>query len=304
MSANSGLPLRAFRTLLVALPLAGLGACDWFTDFKNQPKLEPWEPPSQDVADTTHAPRGQPQYSVPVTGTQLAGYQVSYGALPGVVDSVGRAVTNPTPISPASLANGRKHYQINCAVCHGDEGYGNGPATRGYGVPGIGIGKGSNADTRYTDGYIYAMMRNGRGLMPTYNRIEEMDRWDVVNYLRALQGKVENSAGVGPVGYPGQNGATVPGYSATAPTRPAPFWRPPASAGGVARPSLTEPAPAGEVRTPAEAAGQTPAPGGASPAQPNTTSTPPSGTVTPSPSAAPAAPTPRGAGSAPAGGRS
>ena len=33
------------------------------------------------------------------------------------------------------------------------------------------------------------MIRNGRGLMPTYNRIEEPDRWDIVNYLRAIQGK-------------------------------------------------------------------------------------------------------------------
>ena len=265
MSANPTQTLRApvprpFRTLLVALPLAGLGACDWFTDFKHQPKLEPWEPPSQQLSDTVHAPRGQPQYSVPVTGTQLAGYQISYGALPGVVDSIGRATTNPTPVSPASLANGRKHYQINCAVCHGDEGYGNGPATRGYGIPGIGIGKGSNADVRYSDGYIYGMMRNGRGLMPTYNRIEEMDRWDVVNYLRALQGKVPNTAGVGPVGYPGQNGSTVPGYSATAPTRPAPQWRDARGPLGAARPGGNAPAAAGEVRTAAEALGQQGAP--------------------------------------------
>ena len=40
-----------------------------------------------------------------------------------------------------------------------------------------------------SDGYIWGMIRNGRGLMPPYNRIEEMDRWDVVNYLRGLQGK-------------------------------------------------------------------------------------------------------------------
>ena len=264
MTANpnppASLTVRALRTLALVLPLLALGACDWFTDFKNQPKLEPWEPVSQDVNDTTHAPRGQPQYSVPVTGTALAGYQISYAAFPGVVDSIGRAVTNPTPPSPASLANGRKHYQVNCAVCHGDLGQGNGPATRGYGLPGIGIGRGSNADLRYTDGYIYGMMRNGRGLMPPYNRVEEMDRWDVVNYIRAIQGKIPNTAGEGPVGYPGQNGATVPGYSATAPTRPAPFWRPARSTAGIERPAVPAPAPAGEVRTPADAQGQAPPP--------------------------------------------
>jgi hypothetical protein len=82
----------------------------------------------------------------------------------------------------------------------------------------------------------------------------------VVNYLRALQGKVPNGAGVGPVGYPGQNGATVPGYSATAPTRPAPHFRDPRGPMGSARPGGNAPAAAGEVRTPAEAAGQQGAP--------------------------------------------
>ncbi|MDF1503483.1 cytochrome c, partial [Roseisolibacter sp. H3M3-2] len=212
------------RLLALAALLPLLGACDWFTDFKNQPRIEAWEPVSQQIGDTVHAPRGQPAFAVPVTGTQLAGYQIGYGAFPGVIDSIGRAVTNPTAPSEASLANGRKQYQINCAVCHGDAGQGDGPATKnGYGMPGINI-VGAGTQGR-TDGYLYGMMRNGRGLMPSYNRIEEMDRWDVVNYVRALQGRVPNSAGVGPTGYPGQNGTTVPGHSQTAPTRPAPFFR-------------------------------------------------------------------------------
>jgi hypothetical protein len=46
-----------------------------------------------------------------------------------------------------------------------------------------------------SDGYLFGMMRNGRGLMPTYNRIEETDRWDVVNYLRALQSGAQVAAG-------------------------------------------------------------------------------------------------------------
>jgi mono/diheme cytochrome c family protein len=238
-------------TLVAVVPM--LGACDWFTDFKQQPRIEPWEPASQMDGDTIHAPRGQPQYSDPVTGTFVAGYQVGYGALPGVIDSIGRLAVNPTSPSPASLANGRKYYQINCAVCHGDQGVGNGPATQNnYGMPGISIV--SDMTKGRPDGYIYGMMRNGRGLMPSYNRIEEMDRWDVENYVRALQGRIPNTAGVGPVGYPGQNGATVPGYTASAPTRPAPMYRAAGTPGGAT------PTPAGE--TPAA----TPTTPGAAPA--------------------------------------
>ena len=210
--------LSRYALAVAALPLL-FGACSWFTDFKRQPKIDPWE----SEADTV-ATRGNPQMSVPVTGTAVAGFQVSRQALPATIDSMS-AIPNPTPVSDVSLANGRKYYQINCAVCHGDQGLGNGPATR-YGMPGIGIGAGSNAATRYSDGYIYGMIRNGRGLMPTYDRIEEGDRWDVVNYLRALQGRVPNTAGVGPVGYPGQTGAALPGYTQMGPTRPAPYLKP------------------------------------------------------------------------------
>jgi hypothetical protein len=60
--------------------------------------------------------------------------------------------------------------------------------------------------------------------MPNYNRIEEEDRWDVVNYLRALQGRIPGVvADTSPAGYPGENGAFVPGATRTAPTRPAPY---------------------------------------------------------------------------------
>ncbi len=241
------------RLVFAAALLPALGACDWFTDFKNQPKIEPWEPTSQLDSDTTHPPRPNPQLSVPVSGTFVAGYQISYRPFPGVIDSIANAVTNPTPVSPASLLNGRKYFQVNCVPCHGDLAQGNGPATL-YGMPGISL---VNARVRgFKDGYIYGMMRNGRGLMPTYNRIEEMDRWDVVNYIRALEGVVPNTAGTGPLGYPGQNGATVPGYTATAPTLPAPTWREPrGAAGGMSATTMT-PGYAGEVRSAAMVLGE------------------------------------------------
>lgn len=214
----------ARRSTLAALPLI-LAACSWFTDFKEQPKIDPWE--SQ--ADTIPM-RGNPQMSVPVTGTFVAGFQVSHQPLPATIDSMS-GIANPTPPSDSSLANGHKYYQINCAVCHGDRGMGDGPATK-YGMPGINLTM--DFTKNRTDGYIYGMMRNGRGLMPTYDRIEEMDRWDVVNYVRGLQGKLGREVPVGPVGYPGQTGDAVPGYSRTAPTRPAPFVKPtPLNTGGV-----------------------------------------------------------------------
>jgi hypothetical protein len=66
------------------------------------------------------------------------------------------------------------------------------------------------------------MIRNGRGLMPSYDRIGELDRWDVVNYLRGLQGKYTVETGA--VGLPGETGDKVPGPSQMGPTRPVPYY--------------------------------------------------------------------------------
>lgn len=215
--------LRRAAVAALVLPLAG---CDWFTDFKDQPRIEPWESyalaDTNGVVDTAAAARipyrGQPMYSVPTTGRVAPALAVSYFPAPPQLDSMGAMLTNPVAPDSASLDRGRKHYQINCAVCHGLDGNGRGPVTA-YGMPAIAI---TGAQTQgYPDGYLFGIIRNGRGLMPTYNRIEEMERWDVVNYVRGLQGRYAVPTTPPPV--PGEGGASVPGASSTAPTRPAPY---------------------------------------------------------------------------------
>lgn len=226
------------RPLLIVSIVASLGACkqvsNVFSDFRDQPRIEPWEA-EYAGNDTTPFRPGESDstfvaYSVPITGNTVPGYVVSYngsmtsgpGAAPNpaVIDSMA-SVPNPHQPNARSLDNGRKHYQINCAVCHGVAGMGNGPAVR-FGVPAPNlltpITKGR------TDGYLYGMIRNGRGLMPNYVRIEDADRWDVVNYVRALQGSIPGvQADTSPAGYPGENGQMVPGVTRTAPTRAAPY---------------------------------------------------------------------------------
>jgi len=206
------------RSLAVVL-LLPLTACEWFTDFKRQPSLWTWE---ADKNDSTKPSRGNPQFSVPTNGMAVAGYQVSYGAFPLTIDSMA-AIANPVPAGDSSLANGRMYYQINCAVCHGDRGMGDGTATK-FGMAGISIV--TDLTKARTDGYVFGMIRNGRGLMPPYNRIEERDRWDVVNYVRALQGAGGGTVAVGPLAAPGVTGDKVPGPTALGPQKPAPFFKP------------------------------------------------------------------------------
>ncbi|MDQ6828403.1 MAG: cytochrome c [Gemmatimonadota bacterium] len=217
---------------LFALPLVAMlmSGCEWFTDFKDQPKVEPWEAEwtmrdsaGKHVVSHLIPFRGNPQMSVPITGTSVAGYQISYSNSIATIDSF-TPIPNPTPVSPASLENGRKYYQINCAVCHGSNGSARSQMLTKYMYPvpslltPVTMGR--------SDGYLFGMIRNGRGMMPTYDRIEEMDRWDVVNYVRALQGKAGAAPDTSRAGYPGQNGAAVPSYTVTSPTRPSPYNNP------------------------------------------------------------------------------
>ena len=167
-------------------------------------------------------PRGNPQGSMPMFGGSPPDFVVSYGRFPLTIDSMS-SMRNPTAPSDSSIANGHKYYAINCAVCHGDTGDGNGGVTQ-FNFPKISL-RNESALAR-SDGYIYGMIRNGRGLMPSYNRIEHMDRWDVVNYIRGLQGRLGRTVPTGPVGTPGEAGDKVPGPTVTAPTRPSPHYRP------------------------------------------------------------------------------
>ena len=107
-------------------------------------------------------------------------------------------------------------------MCHGALGAGDGPVTK-FGLPVLPIGAGTNAASKLSDGYVFAIIRNGRGLMPSYNRIEERDRWDLINYLRQIQRG--GPPGAAP-GIPGQTGRLLPGATQTAPTVPAPHARP------------------------------------------------------------------------------
>ena len=211
---------------MCSLLVAATG-CEWFTDFKRQPHVATWESWRADSLGV----RGAPQGSVPTDGTAMPSFMVSYSPSIGALDSLS-GIPNPVPVSEASLAAGRMQFQINCAVCHGDNADGQGTATR-YGFPAINL-QIETAKAR-SDGYIFGMIRNGRGLMPPYNRIEERDRWDVVNYLRALQGRV---TGVpferGPLARPGVNGDKVPGPSTLGPNRAIPYR--PTAAEGTTRP--------------------------------------------------------------------
>lgn len=217
--------VRMPRLALLVFPLLlSVGGCeDWLTDFKQQPSVGTWQKFATDSTGETTPFRGNPQGSVPVTGVAVASWQVSYDALPGTIDSLSGLV-NPVAPDARSLENGHKAFEINCSVCHGSLGDGDGGMRQLSPMYGFSPSLLTAVTEGRTDGYLFGMMRNGRGLMPSQNRIPEHDRWDVVNYIRGLQGRYP--VVTGPVGFPGQTGTALPGHSAVGPTVPASHVKP------------------------------------------------------------------------------
>jgi len=176
-------------TLVLVLG-SGLGCWEqiddgnWFPQMKRQPTFQAFE----------RVPyRDQDQGFVPPEGTVPVGWSdvPDVATLPIAEQEI---VANPVAFSFKSLERGAELYNRYCVTCHGADGGGNGP------VAGLPFGKGPfglvlpiggpmSVAKAFSDGHIYTTISLGRGRMPSYQRILPEDRWNVVNYVRQLNGQ-------------------------------------------------------------------------------------------------------------------
>ena len=103
----------------------------------------------------------------------------------------GKKMKNPVASSPESIKAGQALFQKNCRFCHGADAKGNGPmAPEGTHPSNLTDDK---WDRGSTDGEIFLVIRDGAGpkfeMKGFKSKMSETDIWNVVNYLRSLQGK-------------------------------------------------------------------------------------------------------------------
>lgn len=95
-------------------------------------------------------------------------------------------LANPLPITKANLMRGQDLYMTYCMPCHGDKGLGNGTIIPKFQKPPSLASRKLRND--WNDGQIFHVISQGQNLMPSYsNQLQPMERWAVVNYIRALQ---------------------------------------------------------------------------------------------------------------------
>lgn len=184
-----------------------LASVPFFAFMRSAPSFDPYEA-------TRPAPPGTVPFESPTGGYIPPIQTAALGpAMRGTEAGLREFASGPYGRNPFAgedlLALGQDRFTRYCMVCHGAEGLGDGPATGPNKYP-VGLPRNLTAPPAVglPDGYIYGIIRVGRGLMPSYGaRLTHRERWAVVEYVRQLQ----RQSGANPT--PG--GATPTGQNPT-----------------------------------------------------------------------------------------
>jgi len=93
-------------------------------------------------------------------------------------------MVNPVKPTAESLAQGKKYYGYDCAMCHGATGDGKGEVDPGGKLPDF---TNPASMKEMTDGEMFCSLKGGKGHMPLERiRITPNELWNLVNYVRSL----------------------------------------------------------------------------------------------------------------------
>jgi mono/diheme cytochrome c family protein len=121
-----------------------------------------------------------PKNSVSVAGAEIRYAPDQYPALETPEDLV------------LDLNQGKTLFSVNCVMCHGPQGRGDGAVgnfleSNGYTRPPDLTGP---MTVQRTDGEIFGIVTNGIFVMPKFsNLLSQEDRWQIIHHLRSLQGQ-------------------------------------------------------------------------------------------------------------------
>jgi hypothetical protein len=178
------------------------------------------KPPIEIFVDMVRNPRYDPQHESdfysdnragrpPVPGTVPLGYNIpnaflSTGANNNALDQQPGAFSDapdyyntgrigavygdgiPLKVDRELLERGQERFKINCAVCHGPDGLGNGITTQ-FGLVGV-VNFHDPRLRTMPDGQIFNTITLGKNTMGAYgSNISVEDRWAIISYIRALE---------------------------------------------------------------------------------------------------------------------
>ncbi|HZT70054.1 MAG TPA: cytochrome c [Terriglobia bacterium] len=106
-----------------------------------------------------------------------------------VISPEEKARKNPVAFTEESVERGKKLFATQCAMCHGKNGDGKGDLVEIMHISPPDFTKPETFSKR-TDGELFAIINTGSATMPgEAKRLKENQTWDLVNFLRTLEGK-------------------------------------------------------------------------------------------------------------------
>ena len=167
--------MRFTRTIAVMLLLSQTGpgwGYPWDQDMVDQPGAKP-----------QRSPAPVDPGSVPIVGGETLPAPVTEQGMDEAKDTAA-SIPNPIPATDESLARGKYLYEMNCLVCHGPEGSGEGPVGKKFTTKAP-VDFNEDYTKDQADGQLFFTLTRGRELMPYYrDALSVEERWHVINYVR------------------------------------------------------------------------------------------------------------------------
>jgi mono/diheme cytochrome c family protein len=118
----------------------------------------------------------------PVSGTIPRGYHLfHFGPGEQEAERAGRELQNPYSPTAKTLEEGKALFQTYCAVCHGEQGKGDGPISSKIPPPPSYL---SDRLMQFPSGRIFHVITLGTGKMPSYaTQLSADERWKIVTYI-------------------------------------------------------------------------------------------------------------------------
>ncbi len=176
-------------TALALTALLGLSGCDFYYNTLPSPDdalhLVPWfdamiTQPAVYPYQRADVPRNTVPGTVPISGGE-ADWSAEWSVLN---TATADKLVNPLKDRGATPV-GDSLFHTYCAVCHGQTGAGDARVGMQLGA----LPLTSDRAKAFSDGYLYSIIRYGRGVMPKYgDKVHAVEkRWEIVNYVRRLQ---------------------------------------------------------------------------------------------------------------------
>ena len=124
-----------------------------------------------------------PRLQPPTDSVPIAGKEIIYGF------AEAGNLTNPLSPTPETMAKATQIYQVNCAICHGISGRGDGPMAAYFQQSGAPppLDYASPRVRSRKAGELYWIITNGLGVMPRFGPLLTVEeRWALVHFINSV----------------------------------------------------------------------------------------------------------------------